>query len=333
MLLFIIGNPPFNKGGVRAKTTDQVKKDIKGKAMTIWTLFVEKSIKILNNTNSYLCFIHPASWISLKSNVSTLLLSKQILYIRYYNVVEALKLFKTSGEIPLTYYLLKNIDTRDDTKIYDNCLKQYVNFNIYKHNFIPTEVISIFKKIYKYTKNYGSIKSKVINPIVLNKLSPVKNKEFLYPVISINNKQIKVQYSNKKNYVIGKPKLVFTNSTMGYPILDKYGQLFNNGSDKYYIIDDSINKLKQLQSFFYTDFVFYLINITRTRQKFINNKIFEILPDITKILDKIDINDSILIDLFNLTDEEKRCLQKYKENGEGRLTKEQSLTFKSYNFV
>lgn len=326
----IIGNPPYNEGGIRGKTTDKIKRDIKGEARTLWNLFVEKSINILNNKNSYLCFIHPASWISLKSKTSELLLSKQIEYIRYYNVVNSLKLFKTSGEIPLTYYLLKNNNTKNNTKIYDNCVNKYIEFNIYKNNFIPTEVISIFDKIYQYTKKYGVLQPKIVNPTVLRDFSN-KNIEYKYPVISVINKNIEIKYSKKYNYELGKPKLVFTNSTMGYPILDRYGSIFNNGSDKYYIIDTNIKKLKQIQNFFYTNLIFYLINITRTRQKFINNKIFEILPDITNITDNIDINDEFLIKLFKLTNEEVSCLNKYIENGEGRLTKEQINIFKRFN--
>jgi len=325
----IMGNPPYNEGGIRSKTTTKIKKDIKGKARTIWTLFVEKALIYLN-TNKYLCFINPASWISLKSKTSIMLLSKQIECIRYYNVVDSLKLFKTSGEIPLTYYLIKNINTKNDTKIYDNCFKEFIEFNIYKNNFIPTEVISIFNKIYKYTKQYGSLKSKVVNPGLINILSNKKTKTYIYPIISINQKIIQVKYSNKKNYDIGKPKLIFTNSTMGYPIIDKYGVLFNNGSDKYYIVSDNMKELKQIQNFFYTPLIFYLINITRTRQKFLNNKIFEILPDITKFIDEIDIDNSTLLNIFNLNNKEKKCLKIYTEQGEGRLTYKQISQFKAF---
>jgi hypothetical protein len=326
----IMGNPPYNEGGVRAKTTINIKRNIKGEATTIWPIFVERSINSLLNKNSHLCFIHPASWISLKSKISDLLLSKQIEYIRYYNVINSLKLFKTSGEIPLTYYLLKNTNTKNDTKIYDNCLNKYIEFNIYINNFIPTEVISIFEKIYKYTKKYGNLTTKIVNPTLLSDLS-TKNSKDTYPVISINNKEIQIKYSKTHNYTLKKPKLVFTNSTMGYPVLDKDGDLFNNGSDKYYIIADSLKELKQLQNFFYTNIVFYLINITRTRQKFLNNKLFEILPDITRFVNDINITDNYLIELFKLTKEEQMCLELYKKNGEGLLTKKQITTFKSYN--
>lgn len=326
----IMGNPPYNEGGVRAKTTINIKRNIKGEATTIWPIFVERSINSLLNKNSYLCFIHPASWISLKSKISDLLLSKQIEYIRYYNVINSLKLFKTSGEIPLTYYLLKNTNTKNDTKIYDNCLNKYIEFNIYINNFIPTEVISIFEKIYKYTKKYGNLTTKIVNPTLLSDLS-TKNSKDAYPVISINNKEIQIKYSKTHNYTLKKPKLVFTNSTMGYPVLDKDGNLFNNGSDKYYIIADSLKELKQLQNFFYTNIVFYLINITRTRQKFLNNKLFEILPDITMFVNDINITDNYLIELFKLTKEEQMCLELYKKNGEGLLTKKQITTFKNFN--
>lgn len=326
----IMGNPPYNEGGIRAKTTLKIKRHIKDEARTIWPIFVEYSMNSLKTKDSYLCFIHPASWISLKSKISDLILSKQIEYIRYYNYAQALELFGSSGKIPLTYYLLKNTNTKNNTKIYDNCLNKYIEFNIYINNFIPTEVISIFEKIYQYTKKYGNLTTKIVNPTVLTDLSTKNNKDS-YPVISINNKEIQIKYSKKHNYTLKKPKLIFTNSTMGYPVLDKDGDLFNNGSDKYYIIADSLKELEQLQNFFYTNIAFYLINITRTRQNFLNNKIFEILPDITKFVNDTDITDKFLIELFKLTKEEQTCLELYKNNGEGRLTEGQIKMFKTFD--
>jgi len=342
----IVGNPPYNEGGIRCQTTDRIKQNIKDtfrkgitkgvngvspcKARTIWTLFVENSLKHLN-VNKYLCFLNPASWISLKSKTSKLLLSKQLEYIRFYNCVDALKIFKKSGEIPLTYYVLKNTNTKNETRIYDNCLKQFVKFNIYENNFIPTEVISIFIKIYEFTKLYGSLKSKVVNPSVLDNLSQTAKKGYKFPVVSVYKKNVRIQYSNKSNFVINKPKLVLTNSTMGYPILDEHGSLFNNGSDKYYITSNNLKELKQIQNFLYTPLILYLITITRARQKFFNNKIFEILPDITKFIETEDIDDNTILDIFNLNDNEKASLQVYVSKGEGRLTNHQLHLLKTYN--
>ena len=108
----IMGNPPYNSGGIRAKTTQKVKRD-QTKSKSIWPDFVKNSLTLLKNTNSYLLFIHPASWISLKSKNGDLIISRQLIYLRYYNYKEANLLFgNKSGKIPLTYYLMQNVKTK-----------------------------------------------------------------------------------------------------------------------------------------------------------------------------------------------------------------------------
>ena len=117
---------------------------------------------------------------------------------------------------------------------------------------------------------------------------------------------------------------------MGYPLLDEKGELMNDGSDKYYLYSDDLLILKQIQSFFYTNMVLYIITITRTRQNFINNSIFKLLPDITKMTKKENITDEDLIKLFKLDKEDIECIEKYKQNGEGRLTESKIKEFKNW---
>ena len=93
------------------------------------------------------------------------------------------------------------------------------------------------------------------------------------------------------------------------------------------------NELKQLQNYFYTSLLFYLINITKTRQKFFDNKIFEIVPDITKITKRENITDEFLIDLFKLTKTDLIGYENYKTSGEGRLPPETIEEFKDFNLA
>ena len=66
----IMGNPPYNSGGIRAKSTDKRNhnKDAQEDAKTIWPDFVKKSLELLEKDSGYLLFIHPASWIGFKSS-------------------------------------------------------------------------------------------------------------------------------------------------------------------------------------------------------------------------------------------------------------------------
>ena len=65
--------------------------------------------------------------------------------------------------------------------------------------------------------------------------------------------------------------------------------------------------------------VFYLINIIKTRQNFFDNKIFEVLPNITLITNVIDITDEFLVKIFKLTSNDLIGYEKYIKSGEGRL--------------
>jgi hypothetical protein len=322
----IIGNPPYNSGGIRAKTTENIKhdKEVQESAKTIWPQFVENSLSILKKDSGYLLFIHPASWIGFKGANGEIFKKIQIKYLRYYNVVTAHKLFgNQSGEIPLTYYVLQNNNTTNDTTIFDNATQQNEEFNIYKYNFVPTESISLWKKILTFTKKYGNLidnYSSVKNP---TKLSDDSSSTSKYPIISIVKKKIITQYSDMNNNKNNDKKLLLANSSMGYPIYDYLGVMYPESAHQFILYSNNNEKeLKQLQHYFLTDLLFYLINITKTSQKFFDNKIFEVIPNITKITEYVDINDDFLIKTFKLTPNDLVGYNNYtddKTSGEGRL--------------
>ena len=319
----IIGNPPYNSGGIRAKTTENIKhnKEVQESAKTIWPQFVENSLLILKTNTGYLLFIHPASWIGFKGANGEIFKKIQIKYLRYYNLVTAHRLFgNKSGKIPLTYYVLQNTNTTDDTTIFDNATEQNEEFNIYKYNFVPTESISLWKKILAFTKKYGNLidnySSVKASPNVVKDISSTSK----YPIISIVNKVVIVQYSDTNNNKNNDKKLLLANSSMGYPIYDYLGIMYPEGVDQFILYSDNNEKeLKQLQHYFLTNLLFYLINITKTRQNFFDNKIFEVIPNITKITEEVDIDDDFLIKTFKLTSNDLVGYKKYTEGGEGRL--------------
>lgn len=206
-----------------------------------------------------------------------------------------------SGEIPLTYYVLQNNNTTNDTTIFDNATEQNEEFNIYEYNFVPTESISLWKKILTFTKKYGNLidnYSSVKKSTNLSKTISPTNK---YPIISVVKKEVIEQYSDTNNNKNNDKKLLLANSSMGYPIYDYLGIMYPESADQFILYSNNNEKeLKQLQNYFLTNLLFYLINITKTRQKFFDNKIFEVIPNITKIPSFVDIDDDFLIKHLNL---------------------------------
>ena len=89
----IMGNPPYNKGGIKAKKTAKNQRDQKD-SETIWPQFVQKSLSLLED-NHYLLFINPATWIGLKERGSNhkMFMENQLLTLRFYDIREAPKIF------------------------------------------------------------------------------------------------------------------------------------------------------------------------------------------------------------------------------------------------
>ena len=331
----VMGNPPYNEGGIKSKSTDKVSRSGKS-SRTIWTDFVNDSLTILNNTNSYLLFVHPASWISLKSKNADMILSNQLVKLRYYNVVNAHKMFgNNSGEIPITYYLIQNKKTKNSTLIYDNAYEKFIEFNIYDNQFIPTESIEMMKQIYSYTKTKGSLKDNYKSVSRSHSIKDSYSQSHTFPLVNISNKNIIIKYSNSNKLDNLNKKLILPNSSMGYPLLDSKGILFPKSSDNHILFsNNNLSELKQLQNYLFCNLIFYIIVITKTRQKFLDNKVFQILPNITKLTKQIDITDDFLIKkIFKLDDEFLKGYFEYLESGEGRLHPATIKTFKSFDIT
>jgi type I restriction-modification system DNA methylase subunit len=76
----ILGNPPFNKGGIRSHTGKQLGE----KNETIWTKFVEKSLGLLK-PNGYLAFIHPLSWLKKSHSLHNDMIDRHIILLKLCN--------------------------------------------------------------------------------------------------------------------------------------------------------------------------------------------------------------------------------------------------------
>jgi len=98
----ILGNPPYNKGGIRSRTG----KYLGEKNETVWTKFVEKSFKLLK-PDGYLGLIHPLSWLKRSHSIHTTLLEKHIVWLKLWDCFKSLSVI--NGKIPISQYILHNI--------------------------------------------------------------------------------------------------------------------------------------------------------------------------------------------------------------------------------
>jgi hypothetical protein len=313
----VMGNPPYNEGGIRSKVG--TKEDI----TTLWVPFIELAVNSMI-TGGHLLFITPNTWTELVKPISHFMLGFQIEYIRSYNYSQALTLFgKQSGKIPLSYFLLKKEKSKNDTLIWDNHHNEFIKFNIYENKFIPNFNVSIFKKVLKKSKN-NNLGNYFINtqPKSKDTYNERYSSTFLYPLLNYSYNKFNLFYS--KQCFIGhnnKPKLVFSNFSMGYPILDTLG-IVDAKANMCFLLELSSNKisdLRKIQKLFLTPLVFLLINSLKTKQNFMSNRIFHVLPDATKL--DFDITDEkLLYKYFGLDKKDIEAIEDQVKNGEGNLT-------------
>ncbi len=76
----ILGNPPYNKGGIRSHTGKQ----LGDKNETIWTKFIEKSFNWLK-PNGFLVFINPLSWLKKSHSLHNIMLEKHIVLLKLWD--------------------------------------------------------------------------------------------------------------------------------------------------------------------------------------------------------------------------------------------------------
>jgi len=330
----VLGNPPYNQNGIRSykKGLHQEVFSEEGSYKSIWPQFLQKSLGLLRDSESMLCFLTPCSWTHLQGPVASLILSKQIMSMRFYRHFHP----TTSREnvsISLAFYLLKNKESRDLTKIYDSFLQRYVPFDIVGYNFVPTTAVSIFKKVLDVTKQVGSLDPFVTKSVRPDptKISRTKDKQHPFTLVKTKRREIEIVYSSESLFPNADPKLVFTNFMLGYPILDKEGDMVPMSNSLYLLQfytaspyetashtepngsafrqKKSLASLKKIQQIFYTKVVCFLIRHTYRRQGFLDPSLFVLLPDLSQeSVPSVDL-DAWLYERFGFSLEERGWIE------------------------
>jgi hypothetical protein len=299
----VMGNPPYNSGGIRSSSGRM----LGTKNETIWPLFVKKYMNILNK-NGYLLFVHPLSWLKSSHSVHNLLLEKNIIWLML--VDEAYAKNVINGEIPLSFYLLQNTDTKTTTFVQSifkrNNIKTESNTMLTKGTNIPLAYHSIFDKLKLFISNGGngglvySMKTvKGTGPkIPINQISP--NDLQYYGIDTYTLKQgILVKKMVKAHPDINKHKLIISNKCSFNGVYIDDGKVGLTGNHKFYILGDNLELMKSFLSFK----IFKLVEkFTKYNQQFLDKAVFDYIPDIRKL--NRDITEEEFYKLIELTHEE-----------------------------
>jgi hypothetical protein len=292
----IMGNPPYQSGGVKSKGVDT--KDYK----TIWPYWIINrpgskypgAFDLLED-KGYLCYIHPSSWLHANDvhDMHNVLLSKKLSFLRIFSNSQANKIFSSGGAVRVAYYVIQNIPVDKSTitiiDVENNIdkIKQTLETIYQSFNSVLQIVYSKIKTVgeTQYIKSEGKIKSLQ------------SDKRTYSNICSHKEGGIIVCKTDEKFKYYDIPKIIFKGSSKLYhfdDLLGKYGIFGNWG---YYILDKNISILKRFSKFCDTKLAKLLMIATKEDQDFIEPKY---LPDIRDIPSRIKMNDKSLCSYFEI---------------------------------
>jgi hypothetical protein len=309
-----MGNPPYNKGGIRSHTGKQ----LGDKNETIWPDFIKYAFEHLND-NGFLVYINPLSWLKKSHSMHKKLLDNHIVWLKLWDNSKAKQ--EINADIPLSLYVMHNKKNKKKCKslIISQLKRRGVNSesNVYIHSDIsvPLASHSIFDKILNKIEENDDLILEVFTSTVKGGNDKIKlpEKYTAKDLYGIDTYRIKDGYFVKKmlseHKDQTKKKLIIANkSSLNGTMIDD-GKLGLVGSDKFYILGD---KLEILQTFFETNLCEIISHFTKYRQDFLEKEAFSYIPDIRQILKKkFDLDE--IYKYFEFTKEEINTINNFKK--------------------
>ena len=232
----ILGNPPFQY------------KEKNKQAHAIWHLFIERSYEELLNNKGYLLFIHPSGWRDIKGkyrNVYDYIKKNTLIYLSMNNYKTGKKIFGVGTNFD--YYLVQNLKSNNNITIIKDIDDKIYNIDLNKWDFIPSGKFNLFKSILAKKEKIEIIYDRSMYGIDKSNMNEIQNDIYKYPCIyTITQKNgCKFWYSNEKKKHFGIPKVIWSNGSGTYPIIDKYGK-YGLTEFAYAIVDDK-DKLQKIK--------------------------------------------------------------------------------------
>jgi hypothetical protein len=300
----ILGNPPYNKGGIRSHTGKQ----LGDKNETIWTKFIEKSFEWLK-PDGFLAFINPLSWLKKSHSLHNDMLEKHIVCLKLWDNIKSLATI--NGKIPISLFILQNrpnstnkktdIISEIQSKKLTTTSTEYLNP---KYS-IPLAFHSIFNKLVGFieTRNLQlEYKTKTIKSSGTKAKIPTEYT--LVDMWAVDTYTIKeglmVKKATEQHPDANKRKLIISNKASFTGAFIDEGKLGLTGNDKSYILGENLELLLKLLTFKITDMISHF---TKYRQDFLEKEVYTYLPDIRK-LGIADITEDDFYKLIGLTRQE-----------------------------
>jgi hypothetical protein len=214
----VIGNPPYNDNSGN-----------KGKGHTLWTKFIEISLKKWINESGYLLYVTPSLWRQADHPLQKTMKQYQIDYLEIHNEADGVKIFKCNTRYD--WYLINKVPYYKNSEIKTQ-VGETVFKDLSKMNFIPNYNYDLIDKLTERPSVSGASDDKIDmlysrSDYASDKkwTKKIKDDEYKYPVVySVNRKhQAKFIWSNintKGHYK--KSKVIFGSGATGF-IIDEKG--------------------------------------------------------------------------------------------------------------
>jgi hypothetical protein len=300
----ILGNPPYNKGGIRSHTGKQLGE----KNETIWPHFVEKAFMWLKK-DGYLVFITPLSWLKKSHSVHDNMLEKHVVWLKLWDNSQSKN--EICADIPISIFLLHN-------KLNSNKAKTTIE-SVFRRRNLVIKATEYLDKRYSIPLAYHSIFTKLITFIEKNNLELQYSSKTVQSIGS--QKKLPKHYTSDSMFAADtytiqdgimvkkvenlhpdahRRKIIIANKSSFIGTFIDNGKLSLTGNHKYYITGDKLNLLLRMFNY---KFINTVCHYTKYGQDFLDSEAFEYLPDIRK-LKKDDITETQFYKLVGFTADE-----------------------------
>lgn len=282
----VIGNPPYNKGGVRSYTGKKLQKENK----TIWPLFIFYSFKVLRY-GGVLALVIPLSWLKKSHSLHITMLGKYIKWLLLWDNMKSLSTIK--AQIPISTFVLINEDNTEK--------KKTTIFSEISRIKVKTQSLVYIKPGVSIPLAYHSMFSKLDDFITRNNCRLKIEKS----CVKINKKYPKIKLPNvfttKDNYSVDtcrikdgiivrktddihpdmeKMKLIIANKSSYKGSFIDDGRLGLCGNHKFYIMGENLELIKKILSFKISGKISHFI---KYRQDFLEKDSLYYIPDLRKM--------------------------------------------------
>lgn len=298
----ILGNPPYNKGGIKSHTGAHLSE----KSETIWPKFIQKSLDWLK-PDGFLVFINPLSWLKKSHSLHNDLLEKHIVWLKLWDNSQSKEMI--NADIPISLYILQNTMNINKKTEITSILKRrsltststvYLNPN----ETIPLAFHTIFDKLSQFIKQNDcalDYKTKTIKSSGIKTKIPTEyTLEDMWAVDTYTIKEgLMVKKATEQHPDANKQKLIISNKASFTGAFIDDGKLSLTGNHKFYILGDKLKLVKKILDF---RIISIIGHYTKYGQDFLDNEAFNYIPDIRKL--GMDVTEDEFYKLIGLTRQE-----------------------------